>query len=73
MLNYLDGVLFVAKKRFMDFLKAEDGEVNIVSIVVLIGIAVALAVLFRRQIEGLIKGLFATINQNASDAVKPAE
>ena len=71
MLNYLDGMWFVAKKRFMDFLKAEEGEVNIVSIVVLIGIAIALALVFRGQIIRLLNNLFTTINNNATDAIKP--
>jgi hypothetical protein len=71
MLNYLDGMLFAAKKKLMDFMNNEEGDVNIVSIVVLIGIAVALAVIFRKQIVNLLNNLFSVINQNATDAVKP--
>lgn len=52
-----------------DFLHDEQGDVNIVSIVVLIGIAVLLAVLFREQIEKLLKTLFTTISGNATKAV----
>lgn len=47
----------------------EEGDVNIVSMVVLIGVAVLLAVLFRNQIQGLLETLFNTITQNATDAV----
>ena len=47
----------------------EEGDVNIVSMVVLIGVAVLLAVLFRTQIQGLLETLFNTITQNATDAV----
>lgn len=47
----------------------EEGDVNIVSMVVLIGVAVLLAVLFRNQIQSLLTSLFETITQNATDAV----
>lgn len=48
----------------------EKGEVNIVTIVVLIGIAVLLAIIFRDSIEDLLKSLFAEINNQAINAVK---
>lgn len=51
------------------FLYDEEGAVDIVAVVVLIGIAVVLAVLFRNQIEGLLNNLFESINQNATSAV----
>lgn len=52
-----------------DFIQNEDGDVNIVSMVVLIGIAVLLAVLFKGQIKSLLMTLFGTIQQNATDAI----
>lgn len=52
-----------------DFLADEQGDVNVVSIVVLIGIAVLLAVLFRDQVKDLIEDLFKTISGNATKAV----
>lgn len=47
----------------------EKGEVNIVAIVVLIGIAVLLALVFKEQIEKLLESLFGTITDNATKAV----
>ena len=41
-----------------------------VSIVVLIGIAVALAIIFRNTISDLIGQLLETISGNAKDAIK---
>ena len=55
---------------FNDLMAKEDGDVNIVSIVVLIGIAVLLAVLFRKNIEKLLNSLFQTIFNNANKAVR---
>ncbi|MEG2429123.1 MAG: Flp1 family type IVb pilin [Oscillospiraceae bacterium] len=58
-------------KKFCD----EKGEVNIVATVVLIGIAVMLAIIFKDQIKLLIEGLLKTITDNAEVAVgsTPAE
>lgn len=44
-----------------DFLTDEEGDVNIVSIVVLIGIAVLLAVVFKDRIGQLVNKLFDDI------------
>lgn len=52
-----------------NFFQNEDGDVNIVSMVVLIGIAVLLAVMFKTQISDLLKTLFGTITDNATKAI----
>lgn len=53
------------KEAFLD----ETGAVDIVAVVVLIGIAVVLAVLFRNQIQGVLEILFKSISKNATDAI----
>lgn len=53
-----------------NFITDEKGDVNIVSIVVLIGIAVLLAVIFRDRIETLIGTLFDTIDNSAAEAIQ---
>ena len=50
-------------------LRDERGDVNIVSIVVLIGVAVLLAIVFKDAIGGLLKDLLETIKGNATGAV----
>lgn len=59
----------MAKLKLRRFFSDEKGEVNIVTIVVLIGIAVILALSFKDQIEGLLETLFGTITENANNAV----
>ncbi len=59
----------MAKIKFMDFITNEDGDVNIVSIVVLIGVAVLLAMVFKDAIKELIETLLETITNNAKDTV----
>ena len=51
-----------------NFLEEECGAVDIVAIVVLIGIAVALALFFKDQIAGILTTLFGQIEQSAGQA-----
>lgn len=51
------------------FLYEEDGAVDIVAVVVLIGIAVALAVIFRGRIQEMLETLLDSIGQKATTAV----
>ena len=58
-----------AKFKIRQMFTDEKGEVNIVAIVVLIGIAVLLALVFKDQITSLLEALFGTITDMATDAV----
>lgn len=49
---------FKARKAFWKFTRDEDGAVDIVAIVVLIGIAVVVALIFKDAIVDLIESLF---------------
>ena len=62
------GVL--AKSKLDSFIREERGDVNIVSIVVLIGIAVVLAIVFKDAIGGLINTLLQQITNNANNAIQ---
>lgn len=69
MMNALNTYWMIAQIKMREFFTDEKGDVNIVSIVVLIGIAVLLAVIFKDGITKLIEGLLGTITQNATNAV----
>ncbi len=56
--------------KFNQFLRDEKGEVNIVAMVILIGIAVVLAIIFKDAISGLINTLLNQIQGNANNAIK---
>lgn len=58
-----------AAMKFHDFFSKENGEVNIVTIVVLIGIAVLLAIVFKGAITNLLNTLFGTIENNALNVI----
>lgn len=69
MLNKLLGMYIKAQLKLESFFKKEDGEVNIIAIVVLIGIAIILALVFKDRVKQLITSLFDTIDTNAKNAV----
>lgn len=70
MFDLLDRLYIIALCSANAFIKDEDGAVDLVTIVVLIGIAVVLAVLFRTRIQALLTTLFDTIDKGAEKAVK---
>ncbi len=68
MMNMLNMFLLTLKLRAEEFFTNEDGDTNIVSMVVLIGIAVLLAIVFKDAIAELIQNLLDAISGNATDA-----
>ena len=69
MVNMMTAMYISLCGWFKSFKEEERGAVDIVAIVVMIGIAVLLAVLFRTQITNLLNNLFGTIGENATQAV----
>lgn len=69
MMTYIDMFLLSMKMKLMGFIKDEKGETSIVAMVVLIGVAVLLAILFKDEIAKLVKSLLKTITNNATDVV----
>lgn len=65
MLNYLDYMLLHLKLFLGGKIKEERGDVNVVSIVVLIAVAVVLAILLKGQLSGLIERLTKSIETKA--------
>ena len=61
----MNDLMMRGKVLFNRFLRNEEGDVNVVSIVVLIGVAVLLAVVFKKQAKKLIDTLFEAIGTSA--------
>ena len=64
MMNFFDTLWLSMSLKAKSFFTEEDGDVNIVSIVVLIGIAVILAIAFKDAIIGILGKLFKGINDS---------
>lgn len=69
-MRLLNTLYVKAKVAFNNFIEEEKGDVNVVSIVVLIGVAVLLALIFKDAISDLINSLLETITNNATNAVE---
>lgn len=68
-MRMLNDLYWKARTGLQKFVREENGDVNIVSIVVLIGVAVLLALIFKDAIGSLIETLLNTIEENAKNAV----
>lgn len=58
-----------AKKAVTDLFTKENGDVNVVSIVFLIGIAVCLAIIFKDEASKLVKTLMSKVSSKATKAI----
>ena len=65
MLQRLNAMRMMLGAKLGKFVRDEKGDVNIVSIVVLIGVAVILAILFKDAIGDLLSNLLKSIQGNA--------
>lgn len=55
--------------KVSNFMSNERGDVNVVSIVVLIGIAIVLALVFRKSISKILNALLDSIGSKANSAI----
>ena len=69
MLMMANAIYFNLKAKVQKFFQKENGDVNVVAIVVLIGVAVVLALIFKDEISKLLRSLIKTISGKAHEAV----
>lgn len=69
MLNVIDKMYISLKARWNVFKNQEHGDVNIVSIIVICGIVILVAAVFRTQLETFVKTLFGNLTTNAQKTV----
>ncbi len=60
---------FAIKRALNKVFREENGEVNIIATVVLIGIAIVLAGIFKDRISEILNGLLDTIKGKADTAI----
>lgn len=66
----LDMMYLKTKQMVTNFFYDEQGDVNIVSMVVLMGVAVALALVFKDKIREIINTLTGSVKDKADAAIK---
>lgn len=66
----LDMMYLKTKQMVTNFFYDEQGDVNIVSMVVLMGVAVALALVFKDKIRDIINTLTGSVQDKADAAIK---
>lgn len=69
LMMHLSVMASMAKMKAREIFCDETGAVDLITIVVLIGVAVLLAIVFKDAIGGLIESLLGTIETNATAAV----
>ena len=70
-MNKIKTAMLMAQMKVANFFSKENGEVNIVAMVILLAIAVLLAVLFKDEISKLVTGLFKNIAEQTDDIMAP--
>lgn len=60
----------VAKDRVLKFLKNEQGETNLVAIILILAVVIALVVLFRKKLDGIFDQIWGAIGGDVTDALK---
>ena len=69
LIQLIEAMLLSAKATLQRFVRDERGDVNIVSIVVLIGVAVLLAIVFKDFVGNLLKNMLNTIGGKANGVI----
>lgn len=68
MRNYLWRMKENAREAVHDFLTDEQGDTNMISIVIILVIVIALAAIFRKNIAAMVKAMWENISKNVKDA-----
>lgn len=68
-MTYIQVMATYVRAKLGKALSNEKGEVNIIAIVVLIGIAIILAVVFKDKVKDLLNTLFTTLDAEGKKAI----
>lgn len=61
---------FAVKRALRKVFREENGEVNIIATVILIGIAVLLAGIFKDEVKNILQGLLKQVGEKANKAIE---
>ena len=69
MFDFLNRLYIVLSMQVNNFLEEEKGAVDLITIVVLIGIAIVLAVVFRDKMKEILNTILGNIQSSATSAI----
>ena len=73
MLNLFDQLYIALSCRLNTSKTDETGGSEMIAVVVMIGIVVILAIVFKDKIADLVKSIFETTESNANEVMKPID
>lgn len=62
------GKLHQAKVAFQEFMTNEEGDTNFISVIIILAIVCALAIIFRKNIAAIVNAIFTTIFGDVNSA-----
>lgn len=68
--DFLLGAYIKMTNGVQNLMKKENGEANIIAVILVLAIVIALVVIFRKNIETIVNKIWGSIQGNIGDAVK---
>jgi len=72
MSNVVNNLYFKAlsmKSKALNFLKKENGEANLISVILILAVVIALALLFKGKIKELFEKIWGQLDTNVNGAI----
>ncbi len=58
-----------AKEKLVNLMKKENGEANIIAIILVLAIVIALAIIFKNQLSALFNRIWGSLFDNVGDVL----
>lgn len=64
----LQNKLWRASEKIKDFIMDEEGDTNVISIIVVLAIVLGLAIVFKEKLQTLVETLWTSVSGKATEA-----
>ena len=64
----LQNKLWRASEKIKEFMTDEEGDTNVISIIVVLVIVLGLAIVFKDKVKALVEDLWTSVTENATNA-----
>lgn len=66
--DFLLGAYIKMQAAANSFMKKENGEANIIAIILVLVIVISIVIIFRQQLQNIVTNIWNNINENVSNA-----